>query len=235
MFARVEGDLRVWRFEGRDLPSITMTLRLAEAARAAVMRIAQARSGSPLLPSCLHGPATPGAAHRHAYWLPLDLDDDGLIDHLAVHVPVGLSDAAGALLDRLGSVDLHGWGQLAAVPTKPPSALIGPARLWLSDLPFVGPLHAHAHDPARPRPGRSAVAQLARELGRLGRALPGADIQTIDGPDAAAFLAGSRAMRLPTQPVCGWFALQFDAVVAGPLAVGFGSHFGLGLLRPRDD
>lgn len=235
----IAGALRIWRLEAAALPPILRTLRLAEAARAAVMRRAEALRGNPRLPDCLHGPGGSGAPHRHAYWLPVDLGGEGRIDHLAVHVPGGLCDEAEALLDGLHAIRLHGHGTLGLVPATAPevrAAVAGPARLWVSALPFFGALHARPTGGGPPRPGRDAAAQLARELGRLGRDLPEAEIAALPcapaGPEA--FLTGARGKARPVRPVHGLFALAFATPVAGPLALGFAAHFGLGRFRPAE-
>jgi len=236
-FANLAGDLRLWRLEGMARPDLRRTLRLAEAARAATMRRAEARTGSPLLPSCLHGPSRAKAPHRHAYWLPHDLDGDGRLDHLAVHVPGGLCAEGAELLDGIVEIRLDGHGRLDLVPIPEGptwAAVMGPARLWLSAVPFFGALH-DTRGSGPQRPGLDVASQLLRELGRLGRCLPAVEIAELSGAASGSegFLHGKRTrLRRPSQPVSGWFALAFAHPVAGPLAVGFGAHFGLGRFRP---
>ncbi|MCA9187920.1 MAG: type I-U CRISPR-associated protein Cas5/Cas6 [Planctomycetales bacterium] len=40
-------------------------------------------------------------AHRHAHVLPVDLDEDGLLDHVVIHAPMGLGQSARNAIDDL--------------------------------------------------------------------------------------------------------------------------------------
>jgi CRISPR-associated protein Csb2 len=235
--------LRLWRLHGPHLPHVLLTLRTAEAARAAVIAAQEAATGTRRLHACLHGEGDGGAPHAHAFWLPQDLDHDGLIDHLAVHAPGGLCPACAALLDSLAAVTVTGVGRLALAPVTRGAGVVagvvGPARLWVSAVPFFGPWNPGQGSGGLPRRGRDAMAQLARAIAQSGRSLPAAEVAALPaaGNELVAFLNGRRAdaaaARLP-RPVAGMFALAFAAPVAGPLAFGLHAHFGLGRFRPGE-
>lgn len=231
------GDLLLWRLFGPPGPPITKALTVAEAARAAEIRLSAATRGTGILPDCLHGPSTPGEAHRHAFRIPLDRDGDGRIDHLAYHIPGGLCLDAAKLLARLGCVDVEGWHRYALVSALPDAGLAGPARRWRSVTPFFGPDHSRRNN--RVRPGYSAREQLMRQLGQLGRGLsPRAIIaltpRSLGLRSPRSFWLGGEDRRadLPGRPEAGYFALNFEVPVAGPIATGYGAHFGLGCFLP---
>ena len=236
-YSATAGDLRLWRIDSDRKPKTHVTLRLAQAARAAVMRVAQAQSGSPRLPESLHGPSRGETPHRHAYWLPCDLDLDGRLDHLAVHVPGGLCADGAALLDQLTGLHLDRHGPLPLMPVttdRAIAAIAGPARLWVSAVPFIGALN-QMRENGRQRPGLDALSQLRTELGRLGRPMPKVEIAPLPAPQSRidGFLRGPRATtRRPAEPATGYFALAFSEPFNGPLAAGFGAHFGLGRFQP---
>ena len=97
--------------------------------------------------------------HRHAHILPVDLDGDGHLDHLIVHAPMGLGEAAQRAIRTLrrtwtkGGVGelqlaLAGSGSLDVLRSLPTpldsriEQLLGPphgARVWVSTTPFVPP------------------------------------------------------------------------------------------------
>ena len=231
------GDLLLWRLLGPPGPPITQALTVAEAARDGEIRLSAATRGTEILPDCLHGPGAPGEAHRHAFRIPLDRDGDGRIDHLAYHIPGGLCLDAAKLLAMLGCVDVDGWHRYALVSALPDVGLAGPARRWRSVTPFFGPDHSRRKN--RVRPGHSAGEQLMRELGRLGRDFPSCEVtalapRSLGLPSPRNFWLGEKDRRknLPGRPEWGYYALSFEVPVAGPIAAGYGAHFGLGCFLP---
>ena len=232
------GDLLLWRLIGPPGPPITHALTVAEAARAAEKRVRLALRGTAILPDCLHGPTAPGTAHLHAFRIALDRDGDGRIDHLACHVPGGLCLEAARVLAMRGGISVTGCGAYQLVAIMPDSAIAGPASCWQSVTPFFGPLHSRRGRHGRPRTGYSATEQLARELGHLGRVLPACEIRPFtpsarDLPSPGQFrLGGKRRAGAPSRPEAGYFTLRFAEPVTGPIAAGFGAHFGLGCFLP---
>ena len=218
-------------------PPIERAPEVAERARRATLGQARRLFGPDRIPAVLsgHGPDGPHRGHRHAFWLPEDDDDDGLVDHLTVHVP-GMDDAA---LASLFTVDIalgsreeswraeRGWSGRSADPDVP-GRLLGSARAWTSLTPYVGPWHE--------KPRLTQPDMLRRECALRG--LP---------PPAEITPAGTGG---PVRPVLRWrwrgstppgpgtgarWRLVFGEPVRGPLALGYGCHFGLGVFgRERD-
>ncbi len=115
------------------------------------------------------------------------------------------------------------------------STLFGWSRHWRSRTPFV--LFRH---PKRAR--ESAAEQLARELSRRGlppveasEPVRGAALATPEGGDELLTrwteFDVRRNQERPTTPVTG-FRLRFARPIAGPLVLGWGCHFGLGVFEP---
>ena len=122
---------------------------------------------------------------------------------------------------------------ISAIPTPlappaPPGVpgargrLFGSAHTWTSITPYVGPWH---QKPRLPQPD-----MLRRECGLRGLP-PLAEVVPLDGgarirPEVRWRWRGST----PPGPGTGaLWRLVFDAPVGGPLALGYGCHFGLGL------
>ena len=188
-------------------------------------------------------------SHPHAFWLPEDADGDGWIDHVSVFVAGGMSDDVRAKLDRItrlwlapkqrsedsedepGSVRewhlaLEGFGKPADFAGS--ASIFGVSRRWRSATPFL----AAGHLKASGYPG-----EVRRLFQRRGFDATGVEVNVLENipvggierraihfhrfrsrgreaqPDAAGALLD---IRLPTS-------------VEGPLAIGYGSHFGLGL------
>ncbi|HMW30631.1 MAG TPA: type I-U CRISPR-associated protein Csb2, partial [Plasticicumulans sp.] len=95
---------------------------------------------------------------------------------------------------------------------------------------------AFGHHPRPGHPQRDALVIVARHCADLGLPAPaavrfGPDSRLIGALPAAAFREGKAGERW-----CGQFLahveIDFAQPVAGPLVLGAGRHFGLGLMRP---
>lgn len=184
--------------------------------------------------------------HKHAHLLPVDLDEDGHLDHIVIYAPGGLGPRAQQAVRAVrrtwtkGSVgDLHvalaGAGAVQDLRDLPVplrggvhkllGAAVCGARIWRSATPFVPPRHLKAR-------GRNTLAgQVAAEL--ASRGLPDAAVEVIpwnqDTLPLRHFIRVRQRRGVPPPADMG-FALQlvFPEPVPGPLALGYAAHFGLG-------
>lgn len=250
----------VWyQLYGAPLPPVTEVLMVGEVARRAVLAHFGAMGGdsSPVLAGHQGGDKVCWQ-HRHAFYLPEDRDGDGRLDHLFIYAAAGFDPkelAALMCLERLygGPLDLRVKVLMAWSDSVPECSdvAVGFAHTWESATAFILPRH-----PKRSRTGRPKLTpageqvdgpedQLRREI-KLRRE---AGVQAL--PDPVAIY---RLDRLPVS-ACGaavawrdflWrrpgggptsglaFGLRitFPYPVRGPLAFGYGCHFGLGQFRP---
>ncbi len=242
--------------EGADVrPLVTKGLGLAETIRQALMAHSRDSQG---LPSPLFSGKDPSgrplAGHRHAFILPSDEDGDGRIDTLLLFSREGFGDRERKALVGLrklwqskGAADLFplltGLGQpedyarTGDLSLWQPgrSRLLSRARHWASVTPYVPTRHPKKNGKDSP------MEQLRRDLGRMGFPEP----ELVEPLDALTVSesrrrirwleftttrrggGGARGMRFGTG-----FRIRFAEPVAGPIAVGFGAHFGLGLFAP---
>lgn len=219
-----------WRIEGRAAP-VRETVRVAEALRAALFRAA---GEGALAPAELHHGGAEGA-HLHAFYLPLDTDDDGWLDMAEIIIPGGAGEAARRLLLSLEHIRIGGRGRFSLRRAGKPG--LKPALRWRTATPFFGPRNAFKKARRKLKAGETAERQLMRELGRYrqptGEALPPATVTEVEGPCAAsAFRPNMRALKGPAAPVCGWFEIDFAEPAIAPPASGFAAHFGLGRFEP---
>ncbi|MDR7420422.1 MAG: type I-U CRISPR-associated protein Csb2 [Armatimonadota bacterium] len=189
--------------------------------------------------------------HRHAHFIPLSLDprNRGRIDHVLVHAPMGFGRAAQQALRRLRktwakgtdeiAVTLVGLGDLCEFRVVSGARLpeLATSTSWQSVTPFIPPrfLKARGKD--------SLEGQVRAEL--RSRNLPdlsGAPIVALPADQGAAALQARRFRHFARTrqntgapgPPPGLFhlTLTFDSPVKGPLCLGWGCHFGLGLFAP---
>lgn len=221
---------------GRPLPRVEDSVRAAEWFRAALMSKAGERGA---VPSVLSGRTAGGLGdgHRHAFVLPEDADGDGWIDHVLVHADDGLADIAAAMGslryvtggDRQWRVLLEGMSSENDFSRM--SALVGPSKVWISTTPYLHPWYRkRAFGPAE---------QIAREVvsrGNLPRLVAAEPIERIEAGRRSRLpvhFHRFRSRRGLTQPDTqgSFWRLEFSESFSGPLSLGFGAHFGLGLFR----
>ncbi len=247
----------------RALPPVTRTLPQAELLHRALVGIA-ARNGTP--PSELTGrdinrlPLS--GPHQHAHINPLDLDDDGHLDHILVWAPGSLGPDAQAAVRtvrktfakgepkplRLAlstSGDLSDLARLPGVYGRRVAGITCSASTWQSVTPFVPPRYLKAKGKnalegqiraelgARRFPDPTSITLLSPLIRRRNDAVPEGES---DAERIAAHWNRFRHFKLvrqngPEPPIICGFAIQleFESSVTGPIALGYGSHFGLGL------
>jgi CRISPR-associated protein Csb2 len=194
--------------------------------------------------------------HRHAHFIPLSLDprNKGRIDHVLVHSPMGFGPVAQRALRRLRrtwakgiddiAVTLVGMGGLSAFRVVAGVQLpeLGRSATWESRTPFVPPRFL------KPRGKDSLEGQVRAEVRQLRHrhladiiGMPVITVPTDQGEAGLQarwfrhFVRRRQNTRAPEAPP-GMFrlTLTFERPVEGPLCLGWGCHFGLGLFVPAE-
>jgi CRISPR-associated protein Csb2 len=188
--------------------------------------------------------------HRHAHFIPLSLDprNRGRVDHVLVHAPMGLGRVAQRALRHLQktwakgiddiAVTLVGLGSISCFRTIGGVSIpeLGRSTIWESCTPFTPPRYL------KPRGKDSLDGQVRAELRRRG--LPDLLAAPVVTHPSERGPAGFRARRFrhfvrtrqnspAPGPPAGVFHLRLTFVtpIEGPLCLGWGSHFGLGLFE----
>ncbi len=188
----------------------------------------------------------PLRGHRHAHILSLDLDGDRRLDHVLVYAPMGLGfEAQRAIRGLRRTFTKGGVGELRvavagagclddlrrlSMPLRTGvERILGPsggAAVWSSVTPFVAPRH-------HKRRGKNSLeGQVNAEL--ASRGLPSAVVEVLSWDEDTLDLRHSVRVRKhggPPPPSDFGFSLRltFERPVSGPIVLGYGSHFGLGL------
>ena len=226
------------------LPMVGDSMPFAEQARRALIRNGAALGHS----ETITGKAADGSpltGHDHAHYFATDEDEDGRIDHLTVYARCGFTrdeiETLAALRtiyrrDELPNVKLVltglgnavEWGHLAIFDTH---------TCWRSVTPFSLPRFASRGAGKPPRPRDLPEAQLLRELKSRGLPEP-RSIHPIEGyqtekrPMVRWLEFHARRFNGTEGHGLAGFELEFAEPISGPLALGFGCHFGLGLFLP---
>ncbi len=199
--------------------------------------------------------------HAHAFWLPEDADNDGWIDHVTVWLPGGFDADAQAKLSGLRKLwvnpnrrdpedaetharavkewhlALEGFGQpddFALV-----SRLFGPSRAWTSLTPFLAAGHLKKggyEAEVRRLLVRRGILSDTEALGVRVHGEPAIHLKS--GKDLRPIhFHRFRSRRSERQPDCqgAFLTVSLSVELAGPLALGFASHYGLGLFAFATD
>ncbi len=188
-------------------------------------------------------------SHSHAFWLPEDADGDGWIDHVSIYIAGGMNDSVRRALDRItrlwlsprqrplgDEVDpcsvkewrlaLEGFGRPADFAGG--ARIFATSRTWRSVTPFLaaGYLKADGY--------RGDVSRVLQRRGLGAAGIEVDELTTIDvggTPLRAAHFRRSRSRGREAQPDAAGALLDIvlPEEIEGPLAIGYGSHFGLGL------
>jgi len=245
------------------LPPVTRTLAQAEILHRALIGIAGKRFGGATmeLTGCDDSGNPLDGAHTHAHIVPLDMDQDGHLDHVLIWAPMGLGRRSQSTIRaarktyqeggveplRLSVAAMGEVSKFADLPGKYGASIrriCGPASCWQSATPFVpvrylkkrgkntlrGQILAELGSRGLPEP--VAVHQFAPNRGTATQHGAGPWGQESDFRQFRHFVLSRRPNR-PQPPVPLGFSigLEFSRPVEGPLAIGYGSHYGLGLFQ----
>jgi CRISPR-associated protein Csb2 len=233
----------------QNFPSITQTLPHADLFHRALAKHATYRGGGcPVLTGCDESRRPLKGHHDHAHILPLDIDRDGYLDHVMIWAPIGMDAKAQMILHdmrrlytkgRLSYIDLtlvqsgclEDFRNISDAYGENIQAVLGPhdgILEWTSLTPFVPPRHMKKNG------HNSLEGQVLAEL--RSRGFPeAASVKQIHFENDRSLMRQKDFIRRrlfgPPPPIdCGFsIRIRFAEPVTGPLCLGYGSHFGLGL------
>ena len=233
-------------------PRLTESIYVAETMRQALMSHSDA---APVFAG-KDPDGVPLSGHQHAFILPADDDNDGRVDHITVYAREGFDQRAQQALGSVrrlwqvgGRPDLHlvlmALGEADAYggyrQQDGETSQLARSRVWLSRTPFV----LTRHPKLRKNGARKLrddgtwidgpADQLRRGLVQQGlprlTAIEELERAEIAGKPARwlSFARERRAEgREPASRLGYGFRLELSEPTTGPIAVGYGCHFGLG-------
>lgn len=232
----------LYALESKVPPLATATLEIAEQVRRRLMGIhRKLMNGEPRRASAKFSGkdsnGRPLRGHRHVFIMPQDCDSDGWLDHLLVVCKDALDLDERRALDLLNRLyQRDGKPDIRCIPVRwgPLDDLLKPVSRVTSATPFVPPRHY--------RRGRGdfaewLFAEVRREaanhgLPEISRIVPAPRL--INRGRGFSWL-DFRRNRKDDPPSSGYgFEIEFVQSVLpehGPVALGYGAHFGLGQFR----
>ncbi len=230
-----------YALSSKVLPSIKETVSFAERVRNHLMGIhKRIRNQDPTLVSPVFSGKGPNGeplnGHTHAFYLSLDEDGDGCLDHLVVYAAQPFESSELMTLDQLRSV----WQPdgrpdvnfvLVSLSAEIPRQQ---AVRWVSATPFVTSRH---YRKGRGTYGEWLSGEIARECSFHGLPSPSSvewiphTLHTVHPIRWLEFMRSRKNMPLLRGYGC---MITFEEPVDGPFVLGSGCHFGLGLFIAYD-
>lgn len=224
---------------GKPLPRVEDSVRIGESFRRAVMGRSKILMGEDLIPAVFSGHGLGSAnRHGHAFYLPIDSNHDGCIDRLVLYAQTGIDGEGRRVLEDLKHirgrdgiewrVALEGF-QFGEMDKGFPET--SESMEWSSVTPYLHPWHAKKRFGVEEQIRRECRERHLPEPTTIER------LETIRvrsrerRPVHFHRFRSKRGLSQPDRHGSFW-QLSFPEPIRGPLALGFGCHFGLGLFRP---
>ena len=234
--------LALLRIRGGSRPALTEAVAMGQLLRSALQSKFGNRDGKATSPtfSGKAGDRPRADQHRHAHYLSLPDQHGRRIDRLVVWAPEGFGEEEVAALADLRAIferDPGGdsprefkvaLGALGDTEDLHLPALLGPSLAWESLTPFGLVRHPKVK---RDKTVDSPEEQVLRELAHRGGFLIPESVKPKSGEWHRFRSSRTGTSRLGRARLVG-VRIRFEEEVAGPIAIGALSHYGLGLMMP---
>ena len=236
------------------LPRITQALSVAERLHQTLAKRADGKACARVfIGKEANGEPLKGHQHTHIFCELGEKRDS--IGYITLYAPMGFDHEAQQVIEDVQRKALWGHGghdiELILLGFGDVDTFDIPifrkAKRWTSLTPFVPTRHAKHHADGRPKLDEAGwpIGSPAQDLRRLLKEDHGLTPQSISQPDAKIHVRPDRSLRALQfqternhgngkrghQPGVG-LTVEFDQEIQGPVALGYGSHFGLGLFVP---
>jgi len=224
---------------GKPLPRVEDSVRIGELLRRAVMSKAKYHFGEDNIPAIFSGHGLPeNNRHAHAFYLPWDANGDGRIDRVLLHVPTGMTAEQLRVVEKLSCLKIRDGSEWRLVLENVGDATVGGpltkrTAIWQSATPYLHPWHV--------KKNFDIEAQIKRECRERGLPEP-TTVERLPSIEVGHRVRKTihfhrfrdkRGLHQPDRLGSFW-RLTLPQPVEGPLALGFGCHYGLGLFKPAD-
>lgn len=236
------------------LPLITQAISVAERLHQTLAKRADGKECAKIFTG-IGADGQPMNGHRHTHIFCELGEKRDSIGTITLYAPDGFNHEAQEVIEDVqrkplwghGGHDLDlillGFGEVSDFDIP----IFGKSKHWTSLTPFVPTRHAKQHADGRPKLDADGwpIGSPAQDLRRLIQQGLGITPKSVSLPTTSISVRPERSLRalqflterrhgngrLGHQPGVG-LTIEFEADVQGPLAFGYGSHFGLGLFVP---
>ena len=221
-------------------PPIEKTVKVADLMRCSVMSKLKDMFGNQGIPSSISGHNAHGdplkTNHQHAFWLPVDTDCDGLIDHIAVYVQSGFDSTIREAFYKIRElqdgrgfrlyVSFRGFHDRISLSEK--CQLFKKEKEWVSVTPYFMPWHikkgfdreGQLKKESKKRWNNDVIRVEDHTIHVNSRKIPTTSFHSIHNNKKLINKVGESVK------------VSFKKDVRGPIMLGSHSHFGLGMFTP---
>ena len=238
------------------LPRITEAISVAERLHQTLAKRADKKLCAPIFTG-KDAQGVPLKDHQHTHIFCELGDKRDTLGFITLYAPGGFNAEAQRVIEEVQRKPLWGHGghdlDLILLGFGDQDTfdipLFATAKRWTSLTPFVSTRHAKHYADGRPKLDEEGwpIGSPAQDLRRLIKEASNTALKSISQPENKITVRPQRTLRVlqfQTQRFQGEgrhghqsaaaFTLEFTEPVRGPLAFGYGSHFGLGLFVPVD-
>lgn len=236
-------------------PRITQAVTIGDRVHDSLCSLSDQGRGRAAVFTGLDENGKPRTDHQHAHIFCEANGPRDAVTHITIWAPMGFDEAACLALRRLNKVWGYGGHDLRLVlhaigksEEFAGCALVGTAKKWRSLTPFISTLHAKTYRDGRPKMDANGWQQgspahdLLRHLAKHPNGA-GATIRRLDERERPFHFGRNSLRSLQFQTLRDGdgrrgngsgsaFEITFTKPVTGPIALGYGAHFGLGLFLP---
>lgn len=233
------------------LPRLTQALSVAERLHQTLAKRADGKTCAPIFTG-INAQGAPLTGHQHTHLFCELGEKRDSIGFITLYAPGGFNTESQSVIEEVQRKPLWGHGghdlELLLLGFGDRDTfdipLFAKSKRWTSLTPFVSTRHAKTTRDGRPKLDVDGwpIGSPAHDLRRLLHQELGVLPKTISAPDHSITVRSQRTVRVLEyqtrrfhgegnhghQPAAA-FTLEFEKEIQGPLALGYGSHFGLGL------
>ena len=181
----------------------------------------------------------PLSGHKHAFWLPHDADNDGYIDHIAVFIKEGFGQEEQdvfyhikRLVQDSVKIDLYFNGFYNKENITKRSKLFTKGKSeWSSTTPYFMPWHTKKTFELEEQIKKECKSRYFSDCSVQYDNIEKIHINKNKYIPIKNFV-NSRNEKKPINKIGHSIRISFTKPVNGPITLGFGSHFGLGMFMP---
>ena len=217
-------------------PSVKHTIEVGDLMRYAVMSKFQDKN----IPSRISGHDAQGKPlldHTHAFWLPYDDNNDGFIDHIAVFVKEGFGNAERHALSHITrlynksslELNLHFKGFHGREDIASKCLLFDKKKDWQVITPYFMPWHIKKQFAVEEQIKKECDKRFSRKVDVTSNS----NLINICGKNIhVKNFVSIRNNKKPINGIGHAVTISFEEPIRGPIVLGHGCHFGLGIFVP---
>ena len=214
---------------------IEHTVQIADLMRLATMSKYKDVLGKDNIPDYIHGH---NDNNKHVSWLPFDSNKDGFIDHIIVYFKDGFNGIDHDILSTISKLynsqfdiklQIRGFHTRDSIGSK--CELFSKSKKWRSITPYYAPWHFRKSFNVNDQIQKESLKEYQNKTINIENKESLIDININKQIPINDFIS-TRGNKKSISNIGYNKIIEFEKEIQGPITIGFGSHYGLGLFVP---